>query len=149
MTNGNIMGDAFHTFLPYYFGMINPIVHTEHNKEYKLNENQIKTIMCIHHLDSVMPSVISQVFNIQKGSLTTIIKSLIQLDLIKKSYDAKNERSYYLTLTSKGQSFVAYKQKKIKKEFELLFDNMPQEEVEQVSAAFELLSKYLDRKRDL
>jgi len=143
------MGNAFNTFLPYYFGMINPIVHTEQNEEYKLNENQVKTIMCIHHLERVMPSVISQVFNIQKGSLTTIIKSLIKLELVYKSYDKENQRSYYLELTEKGQVFVSYKMNKINEDFEGLFNLMPQEDAKQISIAFDLLCNYLETKREL
>lgn len=149
MSNGFTMQETFNEFLPYYFGMINPIVHNVNDERYRLNENQIKTIMCIHYLEKVMPSIISRALNIQRGSLTTIIKSLIEQNLIRKEIVPENNRSYFLVLTDKGKAFVDYNLNRIGQEFEALFDELSTKEVKQISDGFHLLSTYLSRKRKL
>ena len=142
-SSGKIIREALHQYMPYYFGFINPILHKENTEKYALNENQVRTLFCINFLMEATPTIISQAINIQKGSLTTIIKSLIKLDLITKEYDNNDDRRYYLSLTDKGNAFIEYKQKKQEEELNQLFSRLNESDVEKISEGFHILSNYL------
>ncbi|WP_105614237.1 MarR family winged helix-turn-helix transcriptional regulator [Vallitalea okinawensis] len=139
---GNQIHKVFDQYMPYYFRYINPIIHKEKNEIHSLNENQIKALLAINHFRKATPTLLSHALNIQKGSLTTIIKALIKMDLIIKEYDVKDERTYYLQLTPSGQEFVKYKEKKIIVEFNNLFESMDEESLKKVVDGFNALVQH-------
>lgn len=140
--NGRKFYKVFDMYMPYYFKYINPIIHKEKNELYSLNENQIITLLAINHLSKVTPTQLSHVLNIQKGSLTTVIKVLVKLNFIEKEYDVKDERTYYLHLTPSGKEFVKYKEKKIEDDFNQLFESMDEDSLNKVIDGFNALVKH-------
>ncbi len=141
--------NIFYNFLPYYFRYINPVVHRYITPEDSLNENQIKLIMAINILKSVTPTELNRCLLIPKGSLTTIIRSLVKKELISKAYDEKDERKYYLSITQKGRELIQLKRERDSKAFKELFFNMDDKDMCIIADGFETLCKYLDKVEDI
>lgn len=137
--------DVITKFLPFYFVHINLALHRCDYKGYRLNENQIKVMMTIGLFSKMTPTDLSYGLNIQKGSLTTIIKSLVDMGFLKKEMDQEDERKYNLYLASKGEEFVAFKSNDNQKKFEQLFSNITEEECKKIVEGFSTLSNYLSR----
>ncbi|RDU22530.1 MarR family winged helix-turn-helix transcriptional regulator [Anaerosacchariphilus polymeriproducens] len=138
--------DAITNFMPNYYVYINTALHKcEYNGE-RLHENQIKVMMTISLFEKISPTELSNGLNIQKGSLTTIIKSLVDMGFIEKNMSQKDERKYYLTLTVKGEQFVEFKNKDNQMKFKKLFEDISEEECEKIVEGFITLNNYLDKK---
>lgn len=132
-------------FMPNFYNHIHPIFNTEHSSDYKLNSNQIKVLMGAYLLEDPTPTSISKVLYIHKGSMTAIVRSLINERLLKKVHDPNDERSYKLALTEEGLDFLQYKEEKRQVEINHLFEEMPYEDLEQVISGFQVLNHYLNK----
>lgn len=135
--------DVITKFMPFFYVHINSVLHKCEYNEYRLNENQIKVMMTIGLFSKMTPTDLSFGLNIQKGSLTTIIKSLVEMGFLQKESDQKDERKYNLTLTKKGKDFVAFKSDDNQKKFEQLFADISEEDCQKVVEGFSTLCKYL------
>jgi len=140
---GTELLDALESYLPHYFRLLNPILHTGETASGKLNENQIKALMVIRFLGETSPTVISNAVNIQKGSLTTILKSLIGMGLIEKSPMPDNDRSYRVNLTENGRAYIEQWTQKTASELDQLFSKLDDASLTAITEAFRLLGAYL------
>lgn len=144
-TNGINIHKAFRQFMPLYFCYINPVLHRIKTDKYDLNENQIKVILAVNHIGITTPTQLSHALNIQKGSLTTIIRSLVKAGFLKKENAPKDERKYFLTVTDMGKLLIREKTAIDIQQFDELFADMPEEDVQKVIDGFEVLTKYLKK----
>lgn len=144
-TNGNKIHEAFRQFMPLYFCYINPVLHRIKTEKYDLNENQIKVTLAVNHIGRATPTQLSHALNIQKGSLTTIIRSLVKAGFLKKENAPKDERKYFLYATEMGKEFIREKTAIDIQQFDELFANMPEDDVEKAADGFEVLVKYLKK----
>jgi DNA-binding MarR family transcriptional regulator len=119
-------------FMPAFFVTINPIIHREKSETWSLSENQLKILLAISFVGQVMPTSISNAFNMQKGSITTLIDSLANAGLVIRNKDATDRRKQILTLTSKGEEFVQYKKKKSIAELSTLFSECSEESLDKM-----------------
>ncbi len=143
-SNGEIIYEKFSAFMPCYFRYINPVIHRFITDEYKLNENQIKVIMTLEFAGGATPTQLSRYLYMQKGSLTTIIRSLLKMELIQKRAAKNDERKYYLSLTEKGGAFVKTKNKNDTQHFIKLFERISKKDAEYISDAFAKLTEILN-----
>ncbi|PAB56909.1 MarR family winged helix-turn-helix transcriptional regulator [Anaeromicrobium sediminis] len=148
LSKGHMIFNAIDKFMPCYFKFINPIIHREKSREYGLNENQIKVLMAIDHVGCLTSTQLSHFLFIKKGSLTTIVRSLIELELINREDDPNDQRKYYLSLTEKGTSFVKDKIEENSQELGTIFKDMGEDDLYIVTKGLETLSKYLEGKGD-
>lgn len=135
--------DAFKEFMPFYFMYINPAIHKGSYKGISYSENQIKVMMVINFKPKLSPTELSIILNIQKGSLTTIIKSLISLGLLRKEYDPLDDRRYYLYLTEEGNNFVIDRNQQNADNFDKIFLSITDHECKIVVDGILALKKYL------
>ncbi|MFZ5967274.1 MAG: MarR family winged helix-turn-helix transcriptional regulator [Bacillota bacterium] len=137
--------NAFEEFIPFYFMYINPAIHKGSYKGVNYSENQIKVMMVINFTPKLSPTELSTILNIQKGSLTTIIKSLINLGLLRKEYDAFDDRKYYLFLTEEGKNFVTDRNQQNVHNFSKIFSDIADHECKTIIDGFLSLKKYLQK----
>lgn len=128
-------------FMPFYFKYINPIIHKD--EKYSLNENQIKLIMMLYLTESQTPTKLSIFMDMPKGSLTTIIDSLVDKGFITKKEDINDRRKKNISITEKGKGFVAYKTNDSLLKFNDLFQNFKEDSLERIIIGFRELSRNL------
>lgn len=137
--------DAYVDFIPFYFMYINPAIHKGSYNGVNYSENQIKVMMAMNLSPKLGPTELSTILNIQKGSLTTIIKSLIHLGLLRKEYDALDDRKYYLFSTEEGKNFVINRDQQNAQNFNKIFSEMTNDECKLIVDGFVTLKKYLQK----
>jgi DNA-binding MarR family transcriptional regulator len=74
--------------------------------KYNLNKTQVKTLLVVHAGDSPHMSQVCDHMNMEKGSLTPVIDSLIELDLVERERNRDDRRKVNITLTDKGRDLV-------------------------------------------
>ncbi|MBN2525703.1 MAG: MarR family transcriptional regulator [Deltaproteobacteria bacterium] len=141
--SGETVLDALHSILPLLHIHVFPIIHNLYWRDIRLKENQIKVIMAVHYLNQTTSTELSKGLNIPKGSLTTIIRSLVELKIIQKETPADDERVSWLKLTRRGKECLRYKKRQDIEKLNELFDQMSDDTATNIAKNIELLSAYL------
>ena len=71
-----------------------------------LNKTQHRTLWLLFHEGRQCMSCLADHLNIEKGSFTTVIDSLIEKGLVKKIHDSSDRRRIFIDFTPKGRSHV-------------------------------------------
>ena len=138
--NKNIMN-----LLPGFHRFINPIVNTAVFEGEKLQKNQIKIIAVLFINRSLCPGEISMMLDIQKGSLTRMLRSLQALDLIRREDDRHDDRVYHLSLSSRGERFFIEHQQNCDRKFNELFSALDNQDRNELGSALSILHKYFEK----
>lgn len=138
--------DSLDAFLPIYFGFINPVIHQMETPSGVLNENQIKVLMALWKTGGLSQTDISKLFVIPKTSLTTIVRSLVDRDLVRKSGQDSDRRRYELTLSAAGRELLEKKRERDVANLSGLFADMTGEEASVIIAGFRGMEKFFARK---
>lgn len=141
---GGEINAAFSRFMPMFYAHINPIFNRYRSALYDLNENQIKVVMAVRHLGCASPAELNHTLHIFKGSLTTIIRSLIEAGLLIRSDDPLDARKYYLTVTAKANALIREKTIRDVQRLDELFLDMPDSDLRKVCEGLSTLSAYLE-----
>ncbi|MDF1567276.1 MAG: MarR family transcriptional regulator [Spirochaetaceae bacterium] len=134
-------------FIPQFILHIDPIVHHTEHEGRRMTENQIKVIMMLHYTREANPGDISDVLNIPKGSLTTVLRSLRQDGFVSRRMTPLDERSYNVMLTDKGSRFVEFHVGKCHEQLDRLFSEMNDSELLAAREGFMHMTQYLERRR--
>ena len=137
------LADEILEFVPMYFKFINPIIHSD--KELFLNENQIKLIMMLNINGTMNPTNLSIFMDMPKGSLTTIIDSLVEKNLITRENDSHDRRKKIIALTGKGRDFAKTKINNNRVEFYELFERFEEDSLKKITTGFRELTQNLKR----
>jgi DNA-binding MarR family transcriptional regulator len=74
--------------------------------ELELNRTQFRTLMAIHLESSPHMSRVCRQLDLEKGSLTSVVDSLIAYGLVVRERDNKDRRKVNLALTGRGEALV-------------------------------------------
>ncbi len=140
---GSEINEAFARFMPMFYAHINSILNRYKTNQYDLNENQIKVIMAVSFLGQMSPVQISRDLHIFKGSLTTIIRGLIEMGMLNRRDDPHDARKYYLSATDKARMLIREKTARDAARMNELFLNMPDADFDKVCKGLSILSDYL------
>jgi MarR family transcriptional regulator, organic hydroperoxide resistance regulator len=135
--------ECFIEFMPFYFRNIHPILLSYDGDGVTLNENQIKVLLATDSHQNIPPAVLSRIFMIPKSSLTTIIRSLVDADLLIREVNPRNERNYSLAVTPFGQKIVNRMKERHEETFVSLFSSFPEKNLEPSIMGLSLISEYL------
>lgn len=135
--------DAFASFMKQYFLFINPILHRGSYRGRRFTENEIIVLLAVSVQGSMTPGEITAVFNLQKGSLTTVVRGLVDEGYIAREAVPRDARSYRIRLTDIGEAIVDLIARRREGEFDKLFDRMPRGDLEAATAGIEALTGYL------
>lgn len=141
--NGETILNALHSILPMLHIHVFPIIHNLYWKDIRLKENQIKVLMAVRYLKKTTSTELSEGLNIAKGSLTTIIRSLVDLNIIQKEAHPDDERASWLTLTANGKKCLQFKNRHDIKKLDKLFAKLRRQDAVEIARSLDLLSSYL------
>ena len=138
---------AIMDFLPIFHRVIHPVVNRAETENRTLFENQIKIIalLCFEN-KPLTPGLISRIIGIQKGSLTRMMKSLEELNLIERNRKTEDDRSYSVSVTPKGLQFFSDHYQYCDRQFSDIFSEMSENDKEKVYTGFNVLNQYLSDK---
>lgn len=141
--DGSILYESIMDLMPQFVLHIDPIVHSSRFRGMRINDNQVKVLMMLYHAGKVSPGFITHHLNIQKGSLTGVLRSLRRKELIVREDVEGDERSYCVALSKLGKEFIVHHITECRKETGMLFDEMKEADQHQVKQGLETLIRYL------
>ena len=145
-TNVEDLYNSLDAFMPYYFRFINPVIHQMDIPEGSLNENQIKVLMAAEKVGKVAPGKISEIFLIPKTSLTTIIRSLLDLGLIVKERKTGDGRTFQISLTPRGKSLIEKKKEENVEYFGHVFPDLEDDEARDIICGLQAMKMYFEKR---
>ena len=141
--SGSILYERIMDFMPQFILHVDPVVHQAQFRGMRLNENQIKVMMMLHHAGKASPGFITHHLNIQKGSLTAVLRNLRHKGLIGREAVDGDERTYRVFPTEEGKEFIAEHMNECERRLGDMFRDMDHEERENVERGLNLLTRYL------
>ncbi len=84
----------------------------------KLNKTQQKTLLVLFSEKRLNMSTSCKILNMEKGSFTSVIDSLIQLQLVERQRDTEDRRKVHISLTEAGRKLVTQRMDVIRKRIE-------------------------------
>ncbi|MGO1369951.1 MAG: MarR family winged helix-turn-helix transcriptional regulator [Senegalia sp. (in: firmicutes)] len=133
-TNNNLL-----EFTALFHSKIGKIFRTTDYKEYNCNKNQNRAIMTLGRHKELSPSTLGNYLGMRKGSLTSLIDSLIEKELLTREIDKKDRRKYLLSLTEKGENYMKYQKEIFDDAMKILYENLNEKEIENFSSSMELI----------
>ena len=143
---GEMFCDLINQVLPCFFKNLNSTVHRYESKEYSLYGSQIKVINAVKITQPIAPAELSRVLDVPKGSLTTIIKSLVEMKLLKKSYSNRDKRRYSLSITERAEKLLKKKNQEDALKYEMIFAGMSDDEFDKTVEGLTTMVKYFSRR---
>ena len=137
------LADRFDRFMRPFLVRINPILHSTVWQGKRYAENPIIVMMAVRLASPLSPSELSRAVGMQKGSLTTIIRSLCLSGLIERRDTPGDERSYRLLITAAGREFAEHMAAQRRAGFRELFADLPQAQARQIVSALDTLIDHL------
>lgn len=71
-----------------------------------LNKTQGKTLFILHSEEEMNMSRFCRILNMEKGSFTSVIDSLVDKDLVLRQRDNDDRRKVYIRLSEKGKDYI-------------------------------------------
>jgi DNA-binding MarR family transcriptional regulator len=68
-----------------------------------IKKNHIKIISVLYQYDHLIPTEISKMLDIEKGSLTTLIDQLEEMGLVTRCDDPRDRRKFLISLSTAGR----------------------------------------------
>jgi len=116
-------------------------------RDLPIRTSEMGVLIFIQKVDGeVTPTEISDFFNISKPSVTAIIKSLIRKKYLTKKQLKADKRSYYVSITSKGNALVQETFDEYFKLIELLQSEMTSTEFKQLIELIQKSNKILQER---
>ncbi|KNF07772.1 MarR family transcriptional regulator [Gottschalkia purinilytica] len=125
--------DLFLELLPILQYKINPLFHSGIQQNLKCNKNQSKALIIIGRWKEITPTLLGKYLDLRKGSLTTLIDSLVKMNLVKREFHPNDRRKTLIKLTSKGEELVELKFKDFKENINTLFDSFSDNQLENLN----------------
>ncbi|MBS4536360.1 MarR family transcriptional regulator [Clostridium sp. D2Q-14] len=112
-----------------FHSKISKVFRGNMDNKYRCNKNQNKAIMTIGKYDNISPSTLGKYLDMRKGSLTTLIDSLVEKNLILKEMDNNDRRRYLLSLTDEGKKYFENQREIFKNSIHTIFGKLNEDEI--------------------
>ncbi|SDJ01666.1 MarR family transcriptional regulator [Aliiruegeria lutimaris] len=100
------LGRSVTDFLRHVPVYIAPILYRAECNGRMLTESEVMVVMLLERLGPLSPTRISRGLNMQKGSLTSVLRRLEGLGVIARTDNPEDDRSYIAELTPRGAAFA-------------------------------------------
>jgi DNA-binding MarR family transcriptional regulator len=104
MTDKEIASQILSTFPLFMNKIFHDFRHV--TGEYDLNKTQVKALIIIHMDDNPHMTHVCHHMNMEKGSLTPVVDSLIEIGLVERKRNREDRRKVNLSLTERGKKLV-------------------------------------------
>jgi DNA-binding MarR family transcriptional regulator len=109
------------------------------------NKNQSMAIMIIGKAEKITPTTLSKFINMKKGSLTTLIDSLVEKKFVIRSNTTNDRRKILLSLTSEGIEYMKTIEEQSQKGLALMVAKLDEKEIDQMHASLKTLVEILQK----
>ncbi|QUH20298.1 MarR family winged helix-turn-helix transcriptional regulator [Alkaliphilus sp. B6464] len=112
---------------------ISSILNSNISIDYCCNKNQNKALMILGRRGKITPTMLGKSLDMRKGSLTTLLDSLENMNLVFREADEKDRRKTWIYLTEEGKGYVDSQMLQYEKIITQAFDSLGDKDVDNFS----------------
>lgn len=116
--------------------------------EYNCTKNQSRAIMIIGRSGKISPTVLGKCMDMEKGSITSLIDALENMNLVYRKNDLKDKRKTWIQLTEEGESYLLKQEGNFLIQLEKTLGSLSNEEIIEFSNNLDSLVKIMEKVRD-
>lgn len=120
-------------------------LHPIKNSQYNLNKNQNRAILVIGAAENIMPTTLGKCLDLQKGSLTSMIDSLEENELVFRRKDPGDRRKTLLVLTEKGEKYREWLTGEFEKNISEVLKKLGEEDLAEYRKSLETMVNILKK----
>lgn len=135
----------FFSFMGIFHKKIVRKFRKEKHFTHKVNKNQAKVIHVLYQFDSLTFTELGKMLDIEKGSLTTIIDQLEELDIVIRTPDPEDRRKYRLSLSAAGKKEMDQVMEKHTQSIIDSFQGVSEKDLEQFFANLRYVVQFMKR----
>lgn len=135
-------------FMSLFHRLFTPTFKKEVDDKYSCTKNQVKTIMILGKAEKITPTTLGKCMDMEKGSITTLIDSMENMNLVYRKDDLIDKRKTWIQLTKEGEAYYIKQEEKFIKQIEELFITLSEEEIDEFSESLKTIVEILEKVRD-
>ena len=134
-------------FMSLFHRLFTPVFKEEID-EYNCTKNQARAIMIIGRNKKISPTVLGKCMDMEKGSITSLIDALENINLVYRKNDLEDKRKIWIQLTKEGEDYFLKQEENFNKQLEKTLSPLTEKEVIEFSNNLEILVKIMEKARD-
>lgn len=111
----------------------------------KLKKNHSKILHVLYQKDSLTPTELGKILDLEKGGLTTIIDQLVDMNMVVRLDDPNDRRKVLLSLSAYGREHMENVLEKFSQSLLELFNNVDQKELEQYISNLRQVTRFMEK----
>ena len=148
---GNSIEDIIYDlikFMSLFHRLFTPALKKGTDDRYNCTKNQAKAIIVIGKANKITPTILGKCMDMEKGSITTLIDSMENMNLVYRVDDPTDKRKVWIKLTEEGKQHYLKQEEKFIKKIEEIFENLSKEEMSEFSTSLKNIVEILEKVRD-
>ncbi|NMB28141.1 MAG: MarR family transcriptional regulator [Tissierellia bacterium] len=135
-------------FMSLFHRLFTPTFKKEIDNKYSCTKNQVKAVMILGKTEKITPTMLGKCMDMEKGSITTLIDSMENMNLVYRKNDLMDKRKTWIQLTKEGEEYYIKQEEKFISQIEELFIILPEEEIDEFSRSLKTVVEILEKLRD-
>ena len=104
--------------------------------------------MIIGRNGKISPTVLGKCMDMEKGSITSLMDSLENMNLVYRENDLDDKRKTWIQLTEEGKSYFLKQEDNFSKQLEKTLNPLTEEEIMEFSHSLGTLVKIMEKARE-
>lgn len=135
-------------FMSLFHRLFTPTFKKETDDIYGCTKNQIKAIMILGRINEITPTILGKCMDMEKGSITTLIDSMENMNLVYREDDPRDKRKTIIKLSEEGKQYYAKQEEEFNKRIEELFHILSEVEINKFNESLKTIVEILEKVRD-
>ncbi|MCF6460674.1 MarR family winged helix-turn-helix transcriptional regulator [Clostridium sp. Cult3] len=148
---GNSIEDIIYDlikFMSLFHRLFTPAFKKGADDRYNCTKNQARAIMIIGRANKITPTILGKCMGMEKGSITTLIDSMENMNLVYRVDDPTDKRKVWIQLSEEGKQYYLKQEERFLKKIEEVFQNLTKEEIGEFSHSLKNIVEILEKVRD-
>lgn len=148
---GNSIEDIIYDlikFMSLFHRLFTPAFKKGADDRYNCTKNQARAIMIIGRANKITPTILGKCMDMEKGSITTLIDSMENMNLVYRVDDPTDKRKVWIQLSEEGKQYYLKQEERFLKKIEEVFQNLTKEEIGEFSHSLKNIVEILEKVRD-
>ena len=135
-------------FVSLFHRLFTPSFKKEVDNKYNCTKNQVRAIMILGKKEKISPTLLGQCMDMEKGSITTLINSMENMDLVYREDDSIDKRKTWIKLTEEGRNYYLRQEAMFIDRIKKLFINLSEDEVNEFNNCLKTIVEILEKVRN-
>ncbi len=134
-------------FISLFHRLFTPAFKGEIDERYNCTKNQIRAIMIIGRTGKISPTVLGKCMDMEKGSITSLIDALEDINLVYRKADLEDKRKTWIHLTEEGEKYYLKQDENFMIQVKDVFQSLSTDELIEFSKSLKIVVEIMEKVR--